>query len=76
MIKKNIKFGILVPQAVNVALRLDKNNGNNMRRDGITKDINEVMIALKLLDEGEKSPPIYQYIRCHMIFDIKMEYFQ
>ena len=31
------------------------------------------MIAFKLLDEREKPPPTYQEIRCHMIFDIKME---
>ena len=34
------------------------------------------MIAFKLLDDGEKPPPTYQEIRCHMIFDIKMEYFR
>ena len=32
------------------------------------------MIALKLLDEGDNPPPTYQEIRCHIIFDIKMEY--
>ena len=52
VVKENIKFGILVPQTVNEALRLDKNNGNNLWRDGIAKDINAVMIAFKLLDEG------------------------
>ena len=54
VIKKNIKFGIRVPQKVVEALRLDKNNGNNLWRDCISKDINAVMIAFKLLDEGEK----------------------
>ena len=32
------------------------------------------MIVFKLLDEGENPPPTYQEIRCHMIFDMKMEY--
>ena len=32
------------------------------------------MIALKPLDEGDNPPPTYQEIRCHMIFDMKMEY--
>ena len=53
LIEKNIKFGIRVPQTVTEALRLEKNNGNHMWRDVITKDINAVMIELKLLDEGE-----------------------
>ena len=47
-----------------------------MWRYGIAQDINEVMVAFKLLDEGQNPPPTYQEIRCHMIFDIKMEYFQ
>ena len=75
MIKKNIKFGIRVPQTVIEELILNENNGNNMWRDGIAKEINAVFIEFKLLDEGEKIPPTYQDIRCHMIFDIKMEDF-
>ena len=75
-IKKNIKFGIRIPQTVIEALRLDKNNGNNLWRYGIAKEINAFMIALKIIDEGENPPPTYLEIRCHMIFDIKMEYFR
>ena len=52
VIKKNIRFGIRVPKTVIEALRLDKNNGNNLWIDGIAKDINAVMITFKLLDEG------------------------
>ena len=76
MVNKNIKFGIQVPQTVNEELRLNKNNGNNLWRDGIAKDVNSVMTSLKLLDEWEKPPPTYQEIICHMIFDIKMEDFR
>ena len=47
-----------------------------MCRDGISNDINAVMIAFKMFDEGEKPPPTYQEIICHMIFDIKMEDFR
>ena len=47
-----------------------------MCRDGISKDINSDIIAFKLLDEGEKPPPTYQEIRCHMVFNIKIEYFR
>ena len=32
--------------------------------------------AFKIIAEGGKPPPGYQKIRCHMIFDIKMEYFK
>ena len=76
VIKKNIKFGIQVPQTVIKLLILDEKIGNHMWRDEISKDINTVMIVFKLLDEGEKPPPTYQKIRCHMNFDIKMEDFR
>ena len=42
----------------------------------MAKEINEVMIAFKIIDEGENIPPTYQEIRYHVIFDINMEYFQ
>ena len=76
VIKKNIKFGIQVPKKVKEAMRLNENNRNHLWRDGIVKEINVVMIEFKLLDEGENTPPTYQEIRFHMIFDIKMEDFQ
>ena len=52
VIKKNIKFGIQVPQTLIEALRPDKNNGNHLCRDGIANEINAVMIAFKILNEG------------------------
>ena len=57
-------------------MRLDENNGNNLWRYVISKYINAVMIAFELLNEGENPPPTYQEIRCHMIFDIKIEDFR
>ena len=60
MVKKKIKFGIQVTQIVNEAMRLDENNGNRLWRDGIAKDIDAVIIAFKLLGEGEKPPTNYQ----------------
>ena len=76
VIKKNIKFGIQVPETAIEALRINKNNGNHLWRYGIAKEINAVMIELKILYVGEKHPPTYHEIRCHMIFDIKMEDFR
>ena len=74
--KKNIKFGIRVPQKVIEALRLDENNGNHLWRDGIAKEINAVMISFKLLDEGNNPSPTYQERICHIIYNIKMEDFR
>ena len=73
-VKKNIKFGIRVPQTVNEAMRLDKKNCNRLCRDGTAEDIDGVMISFKILNEGEKPLLTYQEIICHMIIDINMEY--
>jgi hypothetical protein len=35
--------------------------------------MNNVRIAFKVLNGEEAIPPTYQEIRCHMIFDVKME---
>ena len=59
VVKKNIEFGIWVPQIVNEAMRLNENNWNHPWRYGIEKEIKEVMIAFKPIDEGEKPHPTY-----------------
>jgi hypothetical protein len=38
--------------------------------------MNNVRIAFKFLNGEEAIPPTYQEIRCHMIFDVKMEDFR
>jgi hypothetical protein len=35
-----------------------------------------VRIAFQILNDGDDIPPTYQEIRCHMIFDVKMEDFR
>jgi hypothetical protein len=38
--------------------------------------MNNFRIAFKVLNCEEHIPPTYQEIRCHMIFDVKMEDFR
>jgi hypothetical protein len=42
----------------------------------VRKEMKNVRIAFKILNGEESAPPTYQYIRCHMIFDVKMEDFR
>jgi hypothetical protein len=35
-----------------------------------------VRIAFQILNDDDDIPPTYQEIRCHMIFDVKMEDFR
>jgi len=55
------------------AKRIDKQNGDTLWWDAICKEMQNVRIAFETF-EGNKEdiPPGYQYVDCHMIFDIKL----
>ena len=74
--KRTHKFGIQVPKTVDEALQLDKVNGNTLWADAIRKEMDAVRVAFKVLDSDEAVPATFQQIRCHMIFDVKMEDFR
>ena len=73
--KRTHKFGIRVPKTVDEALQIDKVNGNSLWADAIRKEMDAVRVAFKILEAEESVPAAYQHIRCHMIFDVKMEDF-
>ena len=75
-IKRTHKFGIEIPKTIKRALEIDKENGNNLWRDAIAKEMEAVKIAFKTLDDGQKAPPGYQFMTCHMIFDVKLDGFK
>jgi hypothetical protein len=47
-LKKNMKFGIEVPTLVDHALKFDRRNGNTLWADIISKEMNDIRIALTL----------------------------
>ena len=69
------KFGIKVPKTVEEALALDKENGNDLWWKAIQEEMSAVKVAFKIHDENERLPIGSQYIKCHMVFSIKMEDF-
>jgi hypothetical protein len=75
-LKKNLKFEIKVPTSVDRALEIDKCNGNTLWVDTIAKEMKDMRIAFKCLNPGKCVPLDYKWIKCHMIFDIKIEDFQ
>jgi hypothetical protein len=75
-LKRTHKFGIEVPKTVKEALDLDRKNGNTLWADAIAKAMKEVCIAFNILPDGHSVPIGYQKIPCHMIFDVKIEYFR
>ena len=74
-LKRNHKFGIEIPTSAKDALELDKKNGNTYWADAIATKMKNVGAAFKILPNGTNAPNGYQKISCHMIFDVKMDYF-
>jgi hypothetical protein len=68
------KFGVRLPKSVAEALQLDKENGNQLWYEAIQKELRNVMVAFKFLDEGESAPIGHKKIPCHIIFDVKMDF--
>ena len=69
------KFGIKVNKTVEEALTLDKEKGNDLWWKAIQKEMSAVKVAFKILGEDERPPIGSQYMKCHMVFSIKMEDF-
>jgi hypothetical protein len=68
------KFGIEVPKSVKRALEIDEETGTTFWRDAIEKEMKNNNSAFEILPNGTKVPVGYKQIRCHMIFDIKMDF--
>lgn len=37
------------------------------------KEMKDVRVAFKILDNGKMATKGYQFVKCHMVFDIEME---
>ena len=55
---------------------LDKANGNTLWSVCIAKEMKNVRVSFKMLDDDEYVPSNHQFFKCHMIFDVKMENFR
>jgi hypothetical protein len=74
--KRTHMFGIQVPNTWGEAVKLDEENYNTLWKDATRKEMNNFRIAFKVLHREEAIPPTCQEIRCHVIFDVKMEDFR
>ena len=55
------------------AYKLDKETNSQMWTNSSDKEMKDVRVALQALDNSEPIPIGYEFVRCHMIFDVKME---
>ena len=72
-IRKNFKYGHQVPVSVQEAYILDRKFNTTRWRDAIAKEMHNVRIAFKILEDSEKIPPSHEYVPCHLVFDVKMD---
>ena len=52
-----------------------RNVTHNYWADGIAKKVKNVQVELDVVPDGHHIPQNYQFVHCHMIFDVKMEDF-
>ena len=71
--KGRLKFGVEVPKNMAEAKMLDAKNGNRLWQDAVQKEFDNARVAFKLLGEGERAPPTWKEITCHLVFDVKFD---
>ncbi len=57
------------------AYLINKATGTSFWHDAIELEMKNVRVAFDVLPDGVATPSDHQYMKCHMIFDIKMEDF-
>lgn len=73
------KFGIRIPKSVKEAYEIDRQTGTNYWTKAIEKEMSKVRVAFEKIDTSVEemrkgqAKPGYQEIRCHWVFDIKMD---
>ena len=60
---------------VNKAYAFDEKSRNSLWQDAIQKEMDNVKIAIQTISENKKPSNGFQYVKCHMVFDIEKEDF-
>ena len=75
------KYGIEMPavgrtrdEVIQNAEELDRKNGNTFWMDSLRKEMGNLVVAFKILDDGQKAPPGWFKTSGHIIFDVKMDF--
>jgi hypothetical protein len=74
--KRTHKFGTRAPTSVEETLQIDKDTNTNFWRNAIQKEMTNNKVAFQFLDEDQEIPIGYKWIKCHLIFDVKMDLMQ
>jgi hypothetical protein len=66
-VRRDYKFGIKVPANIPEACKLDLENGDDMWERSVEKEMKNVRVAFKVLDDATRVPVGYQRIPCMLI---------
>ena len=65
-----------MPKTVKETLELDKLNGTTLWAHASAREMKNTKCAFKILENGEFAPRGHQFVKCHIIFDVKMKDFR
>ena len=69
-----MKFGIYILKNYAEAVTMDQTNGNTLWQDMVKKEMNNIEIAFRFLDEDRARVPIgFKKITCHLIYNVKFD---
>ena len=54
--------------------KLEAKNRDTISQYAIAKDMYQVLVAFKILEDGESTPSAYTNSYGHLIFDVKMDF--
>ena len=57
------------------AIEINQEKSNTLWEDTIAKEMEAIHVAFKILNDDEQPLPGYQYMECHLVFDIKLDGF-
>ena len=75
-LKKSQKIGRELSKTLKQALILGTKNGNISWEDSISKELENIIVVIKILLNGAKAPIDHQFVQFNMVVDIKMEDFR
>jgi hypothetical protein len=73
-VRKDYKYGIKVPNTIAEARRLDKENGDAYWERSVEKEMKNVRVAFKVLDDDQYVPVGFLQIPCRLLFDVKLDF--
>jgi hypothetical protein len=72
--KTTHKYGIERPTSVQHANKIDRHNSNRLWNGNLGKEMTEVGVAFKVLEEEMKAPIRWSKVTGHLFWDVKMDF--